>query len=347
MHPCGTVAFGTHVVLCTKSKYCKLFVTTKGACVTPPQLQVNKWPNGVVPYSLDGFSTRELGNIREAMDMYMNGTCVSFRQRQPYDRAYVQITKVDSAECSSNVGMVTARGTVGVSRTVLSSNCSNIGSILHELGHILGRYHEHSRLDRDSYVEILYQNIYAYAISNFFIYFDTYTPIAYDYNSIMHYDSRAYSTNGLDTIRPLHNISTPSTPAVLWHFAHMGQRLYLTELDYANINFMYNCNTTHPFTTEGAFDSTSVLLSTTTHPFSAVDLSTTPVTFTSSRPAFGVPKSTQGLVLNSAVQTPVYTTTPTAFGTHRTSVYSLNSKCICHIWCMYKVLLYFFIVFWY
>ena len=294
----------------------------------------------------------------------MNGSCVSFRQRHPYDRAYVQIAKSTcaeghstagvSCECSSNVGMVTARGTVGVSRTFLSSNCTNIGSILHELGHVLGRYHEHSRIDRDNYVEILYHNIYAYAISNFFIYLDTNTPIAYDYNSIMHYDSRAYSINGLATIRPL-NTTTP--------LAHMGQRLYLTELDFANINFMYNCS--HP--------------SVTTHPSSVppnvtlISPTTTHVTPNLPDTTFGTPRRccdfvTQGLVLTSQPQahltqitthpcgvaycTPVYTQTPTAgvlwtaSQPNRTSVYSLNSQCICHI-CMYKVLLYLFIVFLY
>ena len=310
---------------------------------TITQLQVatgtfgNKWPNGVVPYSTDGFSTRELGNIREAMDMYMNGTCVSFRQRQPYDRAYVQITKGSGGECSSNVGMVTARGTVGVSRTVLSDNCSNVGSILHELGHILGRYHEHSRLDRDIYVEILYHNIYAYAISNFFIYFDTYTLVAYDYNSIMHYDSRAYSMNGLDTIRALHNISTA-----------LGQRLYLTELDYANINFMYNCST---------LPLVSTLISPTTYGTSVLLLESTgtPMTFTSSPKAPLV----SGLVLTSSPLAPVYTTTPkmtlpqAPLVANRTLpppvVYPLNSQCICHrnICCIYKVLLYFILVFLY
>ena len=276
----------------------------------------------------------------------MNGSCVSFRQRQPYDRAYVQIAKSTSGECSSNVGMVTARGTVGVSRTLLSSNCTNIGSILHELGHVLGRYHEHSRIDRDNYVEILFQNIYAYAISNFFIYFDTNTPIAYDYNSIMHYDSRAYSMNGLDTIRPL-NTTT--------HFAHMGQRLYLTELDYANINFMYNCSTRPSSVTPNVLFLSTLISPTTTHPCCGsygTSVLTLESAFTSSHPG-AVPKA-PGLVLTSAVvqnatapqgwQTPppVYTQTPP----NRTSVYSLNSQCICHI-CMYKVLLYLFIVFLY
>ena len=285
------------------------------------------------------------------MYMYMNGTCVSFRQRQPYDRAYVQIAKSTSGECSSNVGMVTARGTVGVSRTVLSSNCTNIGSILHELGHVLGRYHEHSRLDRDNYVEILYQNIYAYAISNFFIYFDTNTPIAYDYNSIMHYDSRAYSMNGLDTIRTLHNISTV-----------MGQRLYLTEHDYANINFMYNC--THFLSTIISPTTSHVhLVSGTsakfTHPNSAVHPhpcgAVAYVTFSAVHPfgavatgtASGTALGTQWIVLTSQPQAPLAFSTPKPVAQTPPPVYSQNSQgCICHI-CMYKVLLYLFFVFLY
>ena len=303
----------------------------------------------------------------------MNGSCVSFRQRQPYDRAYVQIAKSTcaakgafgegvpeatapqgwvSCECSSNVGMVTARGTVGVSRTFLSSNCTNIGSILHELGHVLGRYHEHSRIDRDNYVEILYQNIHAYAISNFFIYLDTNTPIAYDYNSIMHYDSRAYSINGLATIRPLNTTTPVASPLAGTPLTHMGQRLYLTELDYANINFMYNCSTrpssvTPNVTLLSSHTPLATLISpTTTHPPNLPD-----TTFV-----------TPGLVLTSQPTHPCHPCGAVAFGTsavdcvtpvytpNRTPlppvVYSLNSQCICHI-CMYKVLLYLFIVFLY
>ena len=257
----------------------------------------------------------------------MNGSCVSFRQRHPYDRAYVQISKSTcagvSCECSSNVGMVTARGTVGVSRTFLSSNCTNIGSILHELGHVLGRYHEHSRIDRDNYVEILFQNIYAYAISNFFIYLDTNTPIAYDYNSIMHYDSRSYSINGLATIRPLNTTTT----AVLWPSAHMGQRLYLTELDYANINFMYNCSTRPSSVIPNV-----TLLS--THTPLATLISPT----TTHPPLRSCDFVTPGLILASQPQAPLtqIPTHPCGVAYCTPVVYSLNSQgCICQILCMY------------
>lgn len=60
--------------------------------------------------------------------------------------------------------------------------------MLHELGHVIGFYHEHSRLDRNAFVRIAPKfkgNI------NFMMFgpgsMQQYTP-AYDYTSIMHYD---------------------------------------------------------------------------------------------------------------------------------------------------------------
>ena len=61
------------------------------------------------------------------------------------------------------------------------------------MGHAIGFYHEHSRADRDQYITVLQSNIYpgitaAFGISNG----DT-LGLGYDYASIMHYSSRAFS----------------------------------------------------------------------------------------------------------------------------------------------------------
>ena len=41
----------------------------------------------------------------------------------------------------------------------LGSNCLKLGTFQHEIMHALGFIHEHSRPDRDRYVEILFDNI--------------------------------------------------------------------------------------------------------------------------------------------------------------------------------------------
>lgn len=41
----------------------------------------------------------------------------------------------------------------------IGKNCDKFGIIVHELGHVVGFSHEHTRPDRDKYVEIFRNNI--------------------------------------------------------------------------------------------------------------------------------------------------------------------------------------------
>ena len=57
--------------------------------------------------------------------------------------------------CCSFVGK---RGN-GPQAISIGKNCDKFGIVVHELGHVVGFWHEHTRPDRDKHVQIIYKNI--------------------------------------------------------------------------------------------------------------------------------------------------------------------------------------------
>ncbi len=120
-------------------------------------------------------------------------------------------------------------------RMNLGKGCDHYATVLHELGHAFGLTHEHQRMDRDKYVTILTQNV-----DGQFLGFGTklnfglqkgqlLTP--YDFLSIMHYDRKAFSKNGKETIRPKADFA---------RFADvMGHGQHLSDGDIMSIQTLY------------------------------------------------------------------------------------------------------------
>jgi astacin len=72
-----------------------------------------------------------------------------------------------------------------------------VGTILHEMGHTIGLWHEQSRPDRDTYVSVNYGNLIKGSIYNFNqIYDNAKQTTLFDYASIMQYPAFAFSRNG-------------------------------------------------------------------------------------------------------------------------------------------------------
>lgn len=79
--------------------------------------------------------------------------------------------------------------------------------------HAIGFYHQHSASDRDEFVKIVWDNIADGRERNFNKYNeDTVSQfnVTYDYSSVMHYSSKAFSRNGENTIEPLVSLNEPS-----------------------------------------------------------------------------------------------------------------------------------------
>ncbi|MBZ9713676.1 M12 family metallopeptidase [Deinococcus multiflagellatus] len=134
---------------------------------------------------------------------------------------YVEITYNTGTSCASSLGMVGGRQTI-----TLADRCTT-GSIIHEFGHAMGLFHEQTRPDRDSYVQIQWQNIPADWQSQYQIRSGSKGYGAYDFDSIMHYP--AYFDGKL-AIKPLNSSIDLN---------RMGQRNGFSTIDKNTINFMY------------------------------------------------------------------------------------------------------------
>ncbi|VDN08319.1 unnamed protein product [Thelazia callipaeda] len=170
--------------------------------------------------------------VEQGLSTWEKVTCVTFievtnEQQQLADFNNKNILYfIANNECYSNIGYASAE-----SRSIsLSPNCATYGVLLHEIGHALGLWHEHNRMDRDRYIKIHYELIPPERLGDFRIkYWLTDYGVPYDYGSIMHYSTEAFSKNGQSTILP---IDTNYAQTI-------GQRDQISFYDAALINRAY------------------------------------------------------------------------------------------------------------
>ena len=127
-------------------------------------------------------------------------------------------------------------GRLGLGKQGLSlgTNCLTIPIILHEIGHALGFWHEHTRPDRDDYVDVHYSNILPEYLKNFEKLEDSVTfdlGVGYDYNSIMHYNEDFFAR-------------FPGTPTLTAKAVGIpiGQAVQLSPFDILQANLLYGCD---------------------------------------------------------------------------------------------------------
>lgn len=194
------------------------------------------WDFGVIPYEIDSnYSGTHKALFKQAMMHWENFTCIKFVERNEADHQNYIVFTERPCGCCSFVGK---RGN-GPQAISIGKNCDKFGIVVHELGHVVGFWHEHTRPDRDEHVIIQKNNIMQGQEYNFNKLNDEEIDSLgqyYDYDSIMHYARNTFSKGMyLDTILPV-EIFGKKRPDI-------GQRIKLSDGDIAQTNFLYNCPT--------------------------------------------------------------------------------------------------------
>ncbi len=230
----------------------------------------DRWPGGIIPFEINGlFSPAFRESILSAID-YINGSTNLLMLPKGADSDYwINFVPTLQGYGSSQVGLQDEGGQA----ILLPEGFAFIG-IIHEIAHAAGLRHEQCRSDRDQYVDIHWVNIEPEALHNFVQDNDESIDIGgYDFNSIMHYSSRAFALdntkptitrkNGSESMGNFTDFSNGDVAAINWlypdKFCWVSFSLthpipiVMQRLHYEAISFI-NSNTTIASTNDLTFD---------------------------------------------------------------------------------------------
>jgi hypothetical protein len=229
----GDIVLGTAEEVTSRTEQIRLEMSGQVASGVLRSGAQFRWPNCTIPYTIDPALPNQ-ARVTDAIAHWHERTRFRFVVRTS-ETDYV--TFRPSSGCSSSVGRQGGQQFVN-----LGSGCTT-GNTIHEIGHVVGLWHEQSREDRDAFVTIHWNKITAGYEHNFNQHIADGDDVgAYDYGSIMHYPRNAFSVDGSDTITPV------AAGAVI------GQRTALSAGDVSAANSMCPVKPIKEAPKDGRFD---------------------------------------------------------------------------------------------
>lgn len=163
-----------------------------------------RWPNGVIPYEVVAVPDENL--LDEAIKDWERRTdgVIRFVKRDAKNAAmYPDYVRFEAGIDDCYAYSLGRKPGQGMHRVTLAGGCGKI-QIIHEIGHIVGLFHEHCRTDRDKWIEIDTSNMIDDAKCQFakidWKEGENLTP--FDFKSVMMYPFKAFAkdTKGAPTI---------------------------------------------------------------------------------------------------------------------------------------------------
>ena len=149
----------------------------------------NLWYDNTIPYVMDA-SPKTEREVREAMAYFKEHTNIRWIPRTDQSEYVKFVNAKKMGGCSAYIGRTGEeqpnKDVVNV--VTLDWDGCGIFATLHELGHVVGLYHEHMRPDRNEYIRINCDVVKCNDEANWKIPEKNLKPYGdYDYYSIMHY----------------------------------------------------------------------------------------------------------------------------------------------------------------
>ena len=127
-------------IVASSSSFSSVKRSKRAATARPERI----WDYAVIPYEIDSnFSGVHKALFKQAMRHWENYTCIQFVERTTEHPNWIVFTERPCGCCS----FVGKRGN-GPQAISIGKNCDKFGIVVHELGHVVGFWHEHTRPDR-------------------------------------------------------------------------------------------------------------------------------------------------------------------------------------------------------